>query len=94
MFDEYDHIARLHVYEKCTALDITWSEVEAMIDGGEVIEEHVFDDLMMKQIRLLIDWLRPLHLVYLVHHDRRLVVYRTIYIPTLDEWQPGFRRRK
>jgi hypothetical protein len=65
-----------------------------MLDGGEVIEEHVFDDLMVKQIRLLIEWLQPLHVVYVVHHDRRLVVYRTIYVPTLDEWEAGFRQRK
>lgn len=94
MYDDYNHIARIHVYDKCVAIDITWTEVEAMIDRGEVIEEHVFDDLMIKQIRLLIDWRQPLHLVYLVHHDRRLVVYRTIYVPTLDQWEPGFRRRK
>ena len=94
MYDDYEHIARVHVYDKCVEIDITWSEVEAMLDGGPVIEEQVFQDLMVKEIRLLIDWARPLHVVYIVHHDRRLVVYRTIYVPTLDEWEPGYRERR
>lgn len=88
MFDDYNHIARIHVCGKCVAIDLTWSEVEEMIDGREVIEEHVFNGLAVIQIRLLIDWREPLHIVYPVHHDRKLVVYRTIYIPTLDQWEP------
>ncbi len=34
MYDDYDHIARVHVYDKCVEIDITWSEVEAMLDGA------------------------------------------------------------
>lgn len=94
MYDDYDHIARLHVFDKCVELDITWSEVESILQSGEVIEEHVFSDLMVKEIRLLLGWVLPLHLVYIVHHDRRLVVYRTIYAPTFVEWKPGFRERR
>ena len=94
MYDEYEHLARIHVYDKCVEVDISWSEVEALLDAGQVIEEHAFNDLMVKEIRLLIDWIRPLHVVYIVHHDRKLVVYRTIYVPTLDEWEPGFRERR
>jgi len=94
VFDGYDEIARLHVYDKCVELDISWSEVEEMIAVGEVIEEHHFDDLAVKEIRLLVDWKQPLHMVCVVHHDRRLVVFRTIYIPTLDQWKPGFRERR
>ena len=65
-----------------------------MIHGGEVIEQHALGDLMVKEIRLLIEWREPLHLVYVVHHDRRLVVYRTLYVPTLDQWEPDFRTRR
>jgi hypothetical protein len=86
--------SRGHVYDKCVAIDITWSEVQALLDDGEVIEEHVFRDLMVKEVRLLVNWARPLHVVYIVHHDRKLVVYRTIYVPTLDEWEPGYRERR
>lgn len=65
-----------------------------MIHCGEVIEQHALGDLMVKEIRLLIEWREPLHLVYVVHHDRRLVVYRTLYVPTLDQWEPDFRTRR
>jgi len=37
---------------------------------------------------------RPLHLVYIVDHERRVVIYRTIYRPDLAHWEPGFRVRK
>lgn len=94
MYDDYEHLARVHVYDKCVAIDITWAEVEGLINGGTVIEEHAFNDVMVKEIRLLIDWVEPLYLVYLVHHDRKLVVYRTIYVPTLGAWLPGFRERR
>lgn len=90
----YDHIARLHVYAKCIELDVTWAEVEAMLVNSEVIEEHFFDDLMVKQVRLLGGWIVPLHTVHVVHHDRRLVVCRTVYVPTLERWKPGFRERR
>ncbi|MEO9138921.1 MAG: hypothetical protein ABI345_07615 [Jatrophihabitans sp.] len=94
MYDDYAQLARLHVYDKCVEIDVTWSEIEALLDAGEVIEEHAFNDLMVKEIRLLIDWRLPLHVVYLVHHDRKLVVYRTMYVPTLEYWEPGFRERR
>jgi YgiT-type zinc finger domain-containing protein len=74
VFDDYRHIVRDHVYDKCWRLDITWAEVERLIDAADVIETHDLGDEGVKEIRILLDWKRPLHLVYVVNHERQLVV--------------------
>jgi hypothetical protein len=45
-------------------------------------------------IRLLLGWTRPLHLVYVVNEAQRLIIYRTIDVPDLQHWKPGFRERR
>ena len=94
MYDGYRHLVRDHVYDKCWHLDITWAEVERLLDTGEVIEEHDLGTEGRKQIRLLLDWLRPLHLVYVVNDSAQIVVYRTLYEPDTEHWHAGFRQRR
>jgi hypothetical protein len=94
VYDRYRHLVRDHVYDKCWQLDITWAEVMRLVDSGDVVEEHDLGDGGVKEIRLLLGWRRPLHLVYVVNDTQRLVVYRTIYEPNLQHWKPGFRARR
>lgn len=65
-----------------------------LIDSGDVVEEHDLGGDGVKEIRLLLGWKRPLHVVYVVNDLQRLVVYRTIYEPNLQHWRPGFRVRR
>lgn len=96
MLDEYRHVLRDHVFDKCWELDITWSEVEQLLDAGEVIEEYRYDahGERVKQVRLLLDWKRPLHVVYEVYRSRKEVVFITIYEARLAHWKPGYRERR
>jgi len=94
MFDEYRHLIREHVFDKCWQLDITWAELEQLIDNGEVIEDHDLGESGVKEIRLLLEWKHPLHLVYLVNHGEQLVIYRTVYAPDAAHWHPGYRERR
>ena len=94
MYDAFRHLVREHVYDKCWLLDITWAEVERLLDGGEVVEQHLLGDGDVKEIRLLLEWVRPLHVVYVVSERLRLVVYRTLYEPDTEHWHPGFRERR
>jgi hypothetical protein len=90
VFAEYRHVVRDHVYDKCWELDLTWAEVEDLLTQGEVVEKTDVDELRIKYVTLV--WHdRPLHLV---DHERRVVIYRTIYRPDLAHWEPGFRVRK
>lgn len=92
--DRYRRIIRAHVYDKCWKLDITWAEVELLIDAGDPIEETEEDDGRIKRVQLLEGWTRPLHIVDVVDHRQELIVYITIYEPDLDHWEPGFRERR
>lgn len=58
MYDDHEHIARVHVYDKCVEIDISWSEVGALLDGGEMIEAHAFNELMERRSELLTEWVR------------------------------------
>ncbi len=40
MYDDYRHLIREHVFDKCWQLDITWAELDVLIDSGQVIESH------------------------------------------------------
>jgi hypothetical protein len=94
MYDDYRRLIREHVFDKCWQLDITWAELEVLIDSGQVIEAHDLGDAGLKEIRLLLEWKLPLHLVYLVNEREHLVIYRTVYVPDAAHWQPGYRERK
>jgi hypothetical protein len=62
--------------------------------AAEVIEETDLDDARLKEVLLLIDWTRPLHLVVVVddaHEEERLV---TVYEPDAATWTDGYRRRR
>ncbi len=94
MYDDYRHLIREHVFDKCWQLDITWAELDVLIDSGQVIESHDLGEAGLKEIRLLLEWKLPLHLVYVVNEQKQLVIYRTVYVPDAAHWQPGYRERK
>lgn len=37
--ERYRRLIRAHVYDKCWQLDITWAEVEQLLDAANVVEE-------------------------------------------------------
>lgn len=91
--ERYRRLIRAHVYDKCWQLDITWAEVEQLLDAGEVVEETE-NEGQIKRVRFLEGRTRPLHIVEVVDDDQELIVYVTIYEPDLGRWQPGFRERR
>jgi hypothetical protein len=92
--ERYRRIIRAHVYDKCWQLDITWAEVEQLLDADDVVEETEDDEGRTKRVQLLEGWTRLLHVVEVVDHERGLIVCVTIYEPDLGHWQPGFRERR
>lgn len=83
-----------HVFDKLRSIDLGLTEFEALLDAGVVIEETTLADGPVKELVLLIEWLRPLHLVVVVddgHQEERIV---TVYEPEPTRWHPGFRRRR
>jgi hypothetical protein len=84
-----------HAFDKLRLLDCTFAEFDAAIEHAEIIEEHGVDDTgTLKELVLVVDWTRPLHVVVVVdepHHEERIV---TVYEPHPDLWSPDYRRRR
>jgi hypothetical protein len=89
----WPRVLTLHVFEKVRALDITLAEFEQLLDGGEVVEETQLRAMELEQVVLVLDWLRPLHVVVVVddvHQEERII---TVYEPDTDRWA-NFRERR
>jgi hypothetical protein len=60
----YRKLLSEHAFDKLRLLDCTFAEFEAAIELAEVIEEHpITDDGSVKELVLVVEWTRPLHLV-------------------------------
>ena len=83
-----------HVFDKVRAVDLTFAEFEALLDTGEIVEEHAISGEELKEIVLLLAWTRPLHLVIVVDHRHREERILTLYEPDPDQWTPDYRSRR
>jgi hypothetical protein len=87
-------VLTLHVFEKVRALDITLAEFEQLLDGGQVIEETPLRMMELKQVILVLDWLRPLHVVAVVDDVRQEERIITVYEPDSTRWANSRERRR
>jgi hypothetical protein len=83
-----------HVFDKVRAIDLTLAEFEALLGTCEIIEEHALSSEEVKEVVLLLEWVRPLHLVVVVDHRRREERILTVYEPDSDRWTADFRSRR
>jgi hypothetical protein len=60
-----------HVFDKLEVIDIALREFERLLGSGEVIEEAPGGLFVAKELVLLVEWLRPLHVVIAVDEGRR-----------------------
>ena len=83
-----------HVARQTRVRGITRSEVIAVVNTGDVIEEYPDDVPFPSQ--LLLSWVesRPIHVVLAYNEREDIYFVVTAYIPDTDRWDPGFRRRK
>ncbi len=82
-----------HVFDKVRSIDMTLAEFEELLGGGEVIEETPVEE-GVKELVLIIEWTRPLHVVVVVDDIRQQERIVTVYEPDKDRWSPDFRVRK
>lgn len=83
-----------HVFDKVRSIDMTLAEFREVLDSGEVIEENAIDDGSLKELVLVVEWLRPLHVVVVVDDERSEERIVTVYEPDPVQWSPDFRRRR
>lgn len=83
-----------HVFDKLRAIDLGLAEFEVLLGSGDVIEEHVLDAAQLKELVLLVDWSRPLHVVVVVDEKRREERIITVYEPDRSRWSDDYRKRR
>jgi hypothetical protein len=91
----YPKLLSEHAFDKLRLLDCTFAEFELAIEHAEIIEERPVDDAgSRKELVLVVDWTRPLHLVVVVDERRREERLVTVYEPDPDLWSPDYRGRR
>ncbi|WP_298988742.1 DUF4258 domain-containing protein [uncultured Pseudokineococcus sp.] len=90
----WPYLLTQHVFDKVRALDMAPAELEELLGTGEVIEETVLAEEEVKELLLVVDWVRPLHVVVVVDSRRREERIVTVYEPDPARWSPDFRRRR
>ncbi len=68
--ERYRRVIRAHVFDKCWQLDVTWAEVEQLLESGDVVEESQHEQGRIKRVRTLEGWTRPLHVVEVIDMSR------------------------
>lgn len=83
-----------HVFDKVRSIDMTLAEFEELLGDGEVIEEQETAPGQLKELVLMIDWKRPLHVVIIVDQARGEERIVTVYEPDPERWSHDYRRRR
>jgi hypothetical protein len=62
---------RRHVFDKLRAIDLVLAEFQQLLGGGEIIAEAQDTPEQLREIVLLVQWTRPLHVVIVVDCARQ-----------------------
>jgi len=87
-------IYRNHAIKRMFERGISETDVRAVIDFGEVIQEYPDD--MPYPSRLILGWSReqPIHVVTAFDSQEEMDVVITVYEPDHLRWEIGFKKRK
>ncbi len=65
-----------------------------LLGCGEINEEQETEPGQLKELVLVIDWRRPLHVVIIVDQVRGEERIVTVYEPDPERWSHDYRRRR
>lgn len=84
----------MHAIERMFEREIDGTDVRHVLDEGEEIETYPKDEPYPS--RLVLGWRggRPIHVVAAYDDGSRETFVITVYEPTPDLWEPGFRKRR
>jgi hypothetical protein len=83
-----------HAFDKLRLLDCTFAEFDAALGTAEVIEERQLGATELKELVLVVDWVRPLHVVVVMDNEHEEERVLTVYEPDPDQWSSDYRRRR
>lgn len=90
----FEYVYSLHVFQKLRTIDLGLTEFEQLLGRGEVIEDLNDSSLQTRELVLLVEWTRPLHLVVAVDFSQREERLVTVYEPRPSDWNHEFKVRK
>lgn len=87
-------IFRLHAIQRMFQRSISDQNIREVLNSGLTIENYLSD--IPYPSRLILGWInsRSLHVVIADNIDDDAIIIITAYEPELDQWEPGFQRRK
>jgi hypothetical protein len=91
-FDEL--FFRIHAIERMLQHDILEVEVREILEHGDVIESGADQHGMPKRLYLGFINKRPIHVATIDDEAMSRTEVITVYEANLQEWNPGFRRRR
>jgi hypothetical protein len=85
---------RVHALKRMFQRQISAAAVLNVLNTGATVEQYP-DDFPYPS-RLVLGWWnsRPLHVVVADSTEEAISIVVTVYQPNLEEWEPGFRRRR
>ena len=85
---------RFHAIERMLEHDIFETDVREVLEHGDMIENRVDQFGMPAKLYLGFVMKRPLHVATVDIDELKRTEIITVYEPTLERWDPGFRTRK
>lgn len=87
-------VFRVHAIQRMFQRRIGKEEVWQVVAAGEIIETYPTDKPFPS--RLILGWSgsRPIHVVAADDISAQETIIITVYQPGIEEWEPGFKRRK
>ncbi len=87
-------IFRVHALQRMFSREISDENVRYVIKKGEVIEDYPTDTPYPS--KLILGWIgaRPIHVVIAENKHQKELIIITVYEPSIDKWENGFRRRR
>ena len=85
---------RIHALKRMFQRRISTAAVLQALETGTAVE-HYPDDFPYPS-RLILGWWesRPIHVVFADNIEEGIRIVVTAYQPDLEEWEPGFKRRR
>jgi uncharacterized protein DUF4258 len=85
---------KIHSLKRLFERDISRQSVFNVLKSGEIIETYQQENLLPAFLILGYDKKDPLHIVVALDQENRLLWIITVYKPTLEEWEAGFKIRR
>lgn len=86
------NVFRLHALKRMIERSVSKDEILDVIFHGEMIENYKNDQPFPSKLMFKVVSNRPIHVVFAESAEENIII--TVYEPTLDRWENGFKIRR